>query len=231
MFMGFVLASGFSAITACTAWLLANPGRDVRAREAFAVLRGKLGAFTGAVLLSEAVVGALFLAMSLTVGALFGQPLSVETWRVLYSLSPDVMLVLTFAASATVGPVTVRWCLTAAVLALERHGPLAAMRRSSELVRRTQRSFVPTWLAGILMFLLPPVVTIILVGSVVHRPIVSFEGIIEGDLTSTLAMVAFCAAEAVVLVPFGVALALGYLKARQAGGETLEGIVRTAPLP
>jgi serine/threonine protein kinase len=218
----FVVASSQSAITACTAWLLANPGRDVRAREAFGALRGKLGALAGAVLLFEALVGALLVVISLAVGTLFGRPLSVETWRVLLGLSPGPVLALTFGGTAVVGPMTVRWCLAASVLALERRGPMAALRRSSELVQRARRSILPTWLALILVYVLPPLVTMVLVGSVMQSPIVSFEGMAEGDLTSTLATVAFCALEAVLLIPFGVALALGYLEALRAGGETLD---------
>jgi serine/threonine protein kinase len=227
----FVVQSAQSALTACTAWLLANPRRDVRAREAFAALRGKLGAFAGAALLIEAAWLALLGVTSLAVGALFGQPLSLEVWRVLFNMSPGLTLVMNIVLSAMAGPATVRWCLAPSVLALERRGAMAALRRSSELVRRAQRPILLTWLAVMLVLQLPAVVTMIIVGSIVHTPNVSFEGMIAGDLTATIGIVAFCAAEAVLLLPFGVALAFGYLEARQAGGETIEGIVRTPSAP
>lgn len=229
-----LLALTSSAITACTAWLLVNPARDVRAQEAFAALRSKLGAFTGTVLLIYAVALAILGAMSLVVGLLltsFGHTLSAETLLVLLSLNPGMMLGLIIVVSTLVAPVTARWCLAFAVLALERRGPMAALRRSSELVRRLPRSIVLLWLAYILLILMPAVVTQIIVGSVVNSPIASFEVFMKGDLASTIGLLATGAADAVLLLPIGVAGALGYLQARQAEGETIEGMVRTAPAP
>ena len=220
------LAWTSSAITACTAWLLVNPTRDVRAREAFATLRGKLGAFTGTVLVIYAVALAILGAISLAVGLLltsFGHTLSAGTLLVLLSLNPGMMLGLIIVMSAMVAPVTVRWCLAFAVLALERRGPIAALRRSSELVRRLPRSAVLLWLAYILLVVTPAVVTQIIVGSVMNSPIGSFEVFVRGDIASTIGFLAAGAADAVLLLPLTVGGALGYLQARQAGGETIEG--------
>lgn len=229
-----VLALTGAALTTCTAWLLANPGRDVRAWEAFAALRSKLGTLVGAVLLFDAVTLATLGVMSLVLGVLFtffGHALSVEIWHVLFSMRPGLTLLMAIVLAAMLAPVTVRWGMAFSVLALERRGPIAALRRSSELVRRLGRSILLPWLVGILVAVLPVSVTQMIVGSVVNSPIASFEGIIKGDLTSSIGMVATFAVQAVLLLPFGVALALEYLKARQAGGETIEGIVRTGPAP
>lgn len=228
------LAWTSSAITKCTAWLLVNPARDVRAREAFASLRGMLGAFTGTVLLIYAVALAILGAISLAVGLLLtslGHTLSAGSLLVLLSLNPGMMLGLIIVMSAMVAPVTVRWCLAFAVLALERRGPIGALRRSSEIVRRLPRSAVLLWFAYILLIVMPAAVIQIIVGSVVNSPISSFEVFMKGDIASTIGLLASGAADAVLLLPLVVGAALGYLQARQAGGETIEGIVRTAPAP
>ncbi|MFO0588128.1 MAG: serine/threonine-protein kinase [Polyangiaceae bacterium] len=217
------LAWTSSAITKCTAWLLVHPARDVRAREVFAALRDRLGAFTGTVLLIYSVALAILGAISLAVGLLLtslGHTLSAGSLLVLLSLSPGMMLGLILVMSAIVAPVTVRWCLAFAVLALERRGPIAALRRSSEIVRRLPRSAVLLWFAYILLIVMPAAVIQIIVGSVVNSPIASFEVFMKGDVASTIGLLASGAADAVLLLPLVVGAALGYLQARQAGGET-----------
>jgi hypothetical protein len=220
----YTVGSALAAITACAARLLADPKRPVRARDAYGALRGKLGTLTGGVLAFGAVIFALVGVGTLAGAALFGQPLSLEIWRVVFGASPGLMLALTIGTSLVVGLATVRWCLAPSVLALERRSTLAALRRSSELVRRAGRPILVTWFAYLLAVQAPIVVMLIIVGAVVHSPVASFEGIIQGDLTTTVGMVASFAAQSVLGLPVGVALALAYLRARQAEGETIEGI-------
>lgn len=222
----FVLASTSSAITACTAWLLVNPARNVRARDAFAALRGKLGSFTGSVLMIYAVVLAILGAISLIVGLLltsFGHTHSADTLLVLLSLNPGMTLGLIIVASAMAAPVTTRWCLAFAVLALERRGPIATLRRSSEIVRRLPRSAVLLWLTYILLCVMPAALIQIIVGSVMNSPIASFEVFVKGDIANTIGLFASCAVSGVLLLPLTVGGALGYLHARQAEGETHRG--------
>jgi hypothetical protein len=227
----YTVGSTLAAITACVARLLADPNRQVRARDAYGALRGKLAALTGGVLAFGVVIFALAAVATLAVATLFGQPLSLEIWRVVFGMSPGLMLLLTIGSSVVVGLATVRWCLAPSVLALENPNTIAALRRSGELVRRAGRPIVVTWFAYLLAVQAPIVVMLIFVGAVVHSPVASFEGIIQGDITTTLGMVASFVVQLVLGLPVAVALALGYLRARQAGGETIEGIVRTTPRP
>jgi hypothetical protein len=227
----YTVGSALAAITACVARLLADPNRQVRARDAYGALRGKLRALTGGVLAFGVVISALVGGATLAAATLLGQPLSLEIWRVVFGMSPGLMLVLTLGTSVVVGLATVRWCLAPSVLALERRSTIEALRRSSVLARRAGRPIVVAWFAYLVTVQVPIVVMVIIMGAVVHSPVASFEGIIQGDLTTTLGMVAAFAAQLVLGLPVAVALALGYLRARQAGGETIEGIVRTASPP